>query len=64
MSVKIWAYDGIVLEADDKGEIPLDDLKDFVARAEHLGAPIRLHEFGLRAVRMNGDGGPRLDWRD
>jgi hypothetical protein len=64
VTVKIWAYDGIVLDADDRGELPLEDLKDFVARAEHLGAPVRLFEYGIRATRMNGDGGPHLDWRD
>lgn len=64
MSVEHWSYDGIVLNVDDKGEVPVEDLKAFLAHAEAMGAPIRLYEYGLRVTRLRGEGGPRLDWRD
>jgi hypothetical protein len=66
VSIQRWTYDGVVLGADDKGEVSRDDLKEFLAHAERLGdgTPIRMYEYGLRATRVAGEGGPRLDWRD
>lgn len=65
MSVERWAYEGVVLNADDKDQIALGDLKEFLGAVERLGTdtPIRVHEFGLRATRVDGAAGPRLDWR-
>lgn len=66
MSVERWAYEGVVLNVDDKGQVALGDLKEFLGAVEHLGkdTPIRANEFGLRATRVDGAAGPRLDWRD
>lgn len=64
MTVKRWTYEGVVLGADDKGQVSLEDLRGFLAMAERLDAPIQMFEYGLRCTRMHGDGGPRLDWRD
>jgi hypothetical protein len=65
VSVDRWAYDGVVLNSGNHNEVSLEDLREFVAQAERLGetAPIRLFEYGLRATRMAGTGGPHLDWR-
>lgn len=66
MSVQRWAYDGIVLGVDDNGEVSLEDLKEFLTCVEqlHAGSTVRVYEHGLRATRVAGEGGPRLDWRD
>lgn len=66
--VQRWACDGVVLNANDKGEVSLAELKEFVACVERLDRSaqdtIRVHECGLRATRVAGEGGPHLDWRD
>lgn len=66
--VQRWTYSGVVLNTDDKGQVSLDELKEFVTCVERLEgsaqAEIRIHEFGLRATRLAGKGGPHLDWRD
>lgn len=68
MSVQRWAYDGVVLNSNDRGEVSLEDLKEFVGCVERLDLvaqnSIRPYEHGLRATRVSGEGGPYLDWRD
>lgn len=71
--IKKWSMDGIVLECGDggpqrSGTVTQEDLRAFLEAAgkQYPGAPVIVHAFGLRVVRVEDEKGcgPRLDWRD
>jgi hypothetical protein len=44
----------------------LDELQEFIdwTRRHMPDATILVHAYGLRAVRTQGEGGPKLEWDD
>lgn len=63
-NLKFWIYQGITLESDNG--VTTADLLEFAvyAHKHYPDSKVLVHEYGLRAMKIEGTAGPRLDWRD
>lgn len=66
--VRPWVAESVVLSAGINGGIGLAQLEYFTREARRLvgeGGVVKNTRWGLRVVKMEGDGGPdRIDWED
>ena len=69
-----WQYDGATMTAANSagprtgsaGVMTLGELQEFIDWVDkHMpDATVLVHAYGLRAVRTQGVGGPKLEWDD